>query len=429
MKEKHMNSSLSKCICIGLILSCALTEQLFAAATPEECIPTDLEQHIVEAALTTKPYSPLTQWLMQLYQSFDYSPVVTFSAHKEGIFSVAISHDGSKLVTGSWDGTAKIWNMSDGSLIATLAGHTGAILSVAISSDGSKIVTGSDDKTAKIWNMSDGSLITTLSGHGGEIIAVAISPDGSKIVTTGYGPAKLWDMFDGSLIATLHHPYAWVTSVAISPDGSKIVTGSREDLTAKVWNMFDHSLITSLSGHNKPIASVAISGSKIVTGSYDTTAKVWNMFDGSLIATLPDNPDLIWGSSVISVAINVDGSKIATAGYGSKIWSMPDSLFVTLDDHKVLIRSVAISPDGSKVVTGSSDRTAKIWNMPQDLFETLKKLTLKQISFLAWLHGLIINEKKADFTKLTFENAPYINQYLQLPPLIKDMVKRFVKFK
>ena len=159
MKGKNMNYSLPKHICIGMMLSFALTGRLFAAAPQEmEHLPVHIEQQIVEAALTTQPYSKLVQWLVQLYETIAAIPIATLSGHTDWIKSVAISPDGSKIVTGSDDKTAKIWNVADGSLIATLSGHTAEITSVAISSDGSKVVTGSKDGTAKIWNMSDGSL-------------------------------------------------------------------------------------------------------------------------------------------------------------------------------------------------------------------------------------------------------------------------------
>ena len=192
-------------------------------------------------------------------------------------------------------------------------------------------------------------------------------------------------MSDGSLITTLSGHASDIISVAISPDGSKIVTGSC-DHTAKIWNMSDGSLVRTLSGHADVITSVAISpdGSKVVTGSYDKTAKIWNMSDGSLITTL--------------------------------------------SGHKSGIISVAISPDGSKVVTGSSDNTARIWNLLPRLFETLKKLTLKQVRLLEWLHELAIKGKKANFTISTPTTYLYKKQYDLLPQLIQDMVKRYVKF-
>ena len=67
---------------IGVMLSLAVTEQISSAAAQEEYLPPHLEQQIVEAALTSKPYSPLTEWLMQLYQSLTSTPIATLSGHK-----------------------------------------------------------------------------------------------------------------------------------------------------------------------------------------------------------------------------------------------------------------------------------------------------------------------------------------------------------
>ena len=90
--------------------------------------------------------------------------------------------------------------------------------------------------------------------------------------------------------------------------------------------------------------------------------------------------------------------KIATGSQDrtAKVWNMSDGLLViaTLDGHAGRITSVAISHNGSKVVTGS-DKTAKIWNLQPDLFETLKKLTLKQVIFLTWLHDLVSKGEKS----------------------------------
>jgi len=69
-------------------------------------------------------------------------------------------------------------------LLYTLAGpngHTSAVNSVAFSSDGSQVVTGSDDRTAKIWNVADGTLAHTLAGHTGGLNSVAFRPDGSQV--------------------------------------------------------------------------------------------------------------------------------------------------------------------------------------------------------------------------------------------------------
>jgi WD40 repeat protein len=69
------------------------------------------------------------------------------------VTAVAVSADGKKVVSGSEDGTVKIWDAESGTELHTLSGHSDYVDEVAVSADGMKIVTGSEDGTVKIWNM------------------------------------------------------------------------------------------------------------------------------------------------------------------------------------------------------------------------------------------------------------------------------------
>ena len=109
--------------------------------------------------------------------------VITLSGHQDRVTAVAITPDNTNVVTGSWDGTAKIWSRLTGILRHTLVGHNAEINTVAVSFDGKYIVTGSWDNTAKIWNRHTGELLHTLVGHTDGIISVVITPDNSKIIT------------------------------------------------------------------------------------------------------------------------------------------------------------------------------------------------------------------------------------------------------
>ncbi len=78
---------------------------------------------------------------------------------------MAWSPDGSKIASGSYVDSVKIWNAAAGASIATLTGHSDYVVSVAWSPDGSKIASGSDDESVKIWNAAAGTSIMTLTGH------------------------------------------------------------------------------------------------------------------------------------------------------------------------------------------------------------------------------------------------------------------------
>ncbi|RYH07702.1 WD40 repeat domain-containing protein, partial [archaeon] len=107
----------------------------------------------------------------------------TLQGHDAYVTSVCISPDGSRIVSGSWDKTIKIWDASSGECVQTLRGHDNRVTSVCISPDGSRIVSGSWDETIKIWDASSGECVQTLRGHDNRVTSVCISPDGSRIVS------------------------------------------------------------------------------------------------------------------------------------------------------------------------------------------------------------------------------------------------------
>ena len=285
----------------------------------------------------------------------------TLQGHTATVVLVAFSPDGSMVATGSNDQTVKVWNAQTGKLLHMLQGHTQGVFSVAFSPDGRLIVTGSLDKTVKVWNAQTGEPLHTLQGHNGMVTSVAFSPDGSMVATGSYDrTAKLWNVQTGECLRTLEGHTKIVNSVAFSPDGRLIVTGS-SDKTVKVWNAQTGEPLHTLQGHNNMVTSVAFSpdGSMVATGSYDRTAKLWNVQTGKCLHTLQGHFNF-----VNSVAFSPDGSMLVTGSLDkmAKVWDVQTGQCLhTLQGHAANITSVAFSPDRSMVVTGSDDRTAKIW--------------------------------------------------------------------
>jgi WD40 repeat protein/serine/threonine protein kinase len=277
--------------------------------------------------------------------------------------SVAFSPDGTRIVTGSGDKKARVWDARTGTPQLELKGHTNMVWSVAFSPDGTRIVTGSLDNTAKVWDARTGMPLLELKEHPGEVLSVAFSPDGTRIFTGGqFSTAKVWDARTGTPQLELKGHTDNVTSVAFSPDGTRIVTGSW-DKTAKVWDAKTGTPLLELIGHTKGVLSVAFSpdGTRIVTGSFDKTAKVWDAQTGTLQLTLKAHTE----EGVWSVAFNPDGTRIVTGGQDTtaKVWDAKTGTpLQELKAHTSPVKSVAFSPDGTRIVTGSEDNTAKVWD-------------------------------------------------------------------
>jgi hypothetical protein len=219
-------------------------------------------------------------WLCNRY----HEELLTLKGHADDVFSVAFSPDGKRVVTGSNDNTAKIWDAANGTELLTLNGHGSGVRSVAFSPDGRRVVTGSFDKTAKLWDGQSGQELLTLKGHADGVFSVAFSPDGRRVVTGGGDKtAKIWDAENGQELLTLKGHGDILFSAAFSPDGRRVVTGSF-DKTAKLWDGQSGQELLTLKGHADRVRSVAFSpdGRRVVTGSLDKTAKLWTAVDLNL---------------------------------------------------------------------------------------------------------------------------------------------------
>ena len=108
-----------------------------------------------------------------------------------GVSSVDFSPDGKIILTGSYDKTARLWDLQ-GNVLQVYKGHEDNVFSVAFSPDGKSILTGSVDKTARIWDL-QGNVLQIFKGHEYNVASVAFSPDGKSILTGSWDKtARLW---------------------------------------------------------------------------------------------------------------------------------------------------------------------------------------------------------------------------------------------
>src|SRR5262249_50519485 len=126
-----------------------------------------------------------------------------------------------------------------GKEIAILKGHTGALFSAAFSGDGRRVVTASFDDTARMWDAESGKEIAVLKSRTG-VLSAAFSGDGKRVVTASLD-AGIWDAESGKKIAVLKS-LSSVSSAAFSGDGKRVVTASRDN-TARIWDVTWATLI------------------------------------------------------------------------------------------------------------------------------------------------------------------------------------------
>jgi WD40 repeat protein len=135
------------------------------------------------------------------------------------------------LVAGGF--VACIWN-PDSDARQILKGHNQPVGSAFFSPDGKRVVTGSHDRTARIWDVASGRELTVLKGHEGPVTFVRWSPDGKWIVTVGRDrTARIWDAATGQEIVTLRRQEQEFHAATFSNDGRQVLAESWAD--ARLW--------------------------------------------------------------------------------------------------------------------------------------------------------------------------------------------------
>ena len=342
--------------------------------------------------------------------------------HSHGVWDVDVTPTGDTAVSVSEDGTMRTWDLKTGEPLRTFAnpGSSPWIRCVAVSPDGRTAVTGDGDggeamvrtwslketlgarqlragegdllvapsrsqdghgfalstspvaplaataaveNRVTLWDLPTGKPLRILDGHGGLVRTVAFSRSGQQLVSGGNDKAAiLWDVGTGRVLQTLEVGPGGVSSAAVSTDGSLLLTSDHTRL--RVWEAATGRQRSAWKTHRGgySITQLAISpdARHAFTSSYDATIRMWDLATGAECQVFGGHRQWMRG-----LALSRDGTLIVSANDDRriKVWRVGGPEIREMNGHAAHIYCVAATPDGSRVLSGSEDRTVRLWDV------------------------------------------------------------------
>ncbi len=279
----------------------------------------------------------------------------------DAVTSLALSGDGNAFVSGCADKSVRLANATNDQVIREFKGANAGIESVALSPNGALIAAGTADKRMLIWQANDGRLLANAPGP---VTGLAFHPNSNQLLTGGSdGSLKLWAM-PPLPERTLAHPDA-VRAAIVSVDGKRMFTAGADKIV-RAWNLPDgQAPERQYSGHTAAVNAVALSadGMYLASAGDDETIRFWNQSNGQQTGLIGAH-----SGPVTSLAFHNSGQVLSASTDGTiKLWQQPGEN--KLLAHPGQVTSAVLSPDGSRLLTGCSDKQVRLWNLSNGQIE------------------------------------------------------------
>jgi len=292
-----------------------------------------------------------------LLLSLAFAPALAqLRGHGGPVRALAISPDGTRAVSGSFDTSAVRWSLARNVAEQVLRFHDGAVNAVAYLKDG-RIVTAGADAHIALWSAGKQAPDVVLDGHSAPIAGLAVSPDGQWLASASWDHSvRLWPLAGGPP-RVLEGNAQNVNGVAFSADGKEVVSAGY-DATIRIWRLADGGV--SIRNLPTPLNTVAVAADgEIVAAGAD--GKVYFLSPGGEVRGEVEAAK----TPIIAVAISPDGKLVAAAGIRGSVAIIDRAtrrLNNTLIGPGLPVWSVAFFPDSRTLLTGGTDRMIRRWD-------------------------------------------------------------------
>jgi NACHT domain- and WD repeat-containing protein len=285
-----------------------------------------------------------------------------FEGHEKGISCLSWSHDGSLLVSGSFDATIRIWDVESSLCLHLLSDHSADIQAVQCcpvsQKQGTRFLSGSVDQTLRIWDLIDDQAVCAkVLGDVSAVMSVCWSPNGLFFASATWdGLVRVWDAASLLQIFELKGHCQAVHGLSWSPDSLWLASGSR-DASIRIWNVETSAQVAVL--HHRMDSTRAVSsvlwspcGRWLFDAARDFSIRQWCTASWTIVLTRNIHSESAMSLSAVPAAppLILSSSRDCTV----RLWN-PELMVPNVENVQYKIRRIAWNPKSNTLLCGSSD--------------------------------------------------------------------------
>lgn len=301
------------------------------------------------------------------------APVDTFYNYFPGPNNLAFSPDGLQMLI-AYDNNQFSVHALNGDSLQSFIGHSGGINSLSFSADGRRLLSGSVDRTARLWEFGKATSIVTLRGHKDEINSAVFAPQTDLfqrpliLTASADGSARLWELKQDSLMLELRGHKAPIIQACFSPDGLSVLTASR-DSTARLWQYPQKSPQRTYNWSNRAVYKLKYlkPGESVFSAAREPAPVLWRMPEGEMLQKFEAHK-----ARTLALAVHSSDSLLFSGSLSGEVHihrlnGLPTTL---VQAHPEAINDIITGSDF--LITASADSTLRRFNFQGDLLHTYR---------------------------------------------------------
>jgi len=293
---------------------------------------------------------------ISLWDTLTGKHIRTFEGQTSVVHALAFSQNGTKLASGAEDGTGVVWDVSTGMRLHKIVDEQHMqIFAVRFAPSSGELITAGDNATIKFWDLSSEEMSYAIHGHTGSIRDLAISSDNKWLATAAQDQtARVWDL------SLRYKDFSNLSEIGYNPNGpilsgdAQFAAGIGANEKIKIWNRETGKAQCDLRMQDKPIVAITfVPGVDQVLILSNTDLTFYNQFTGEPIRSIPAK-----AAYAAALAMSADQAFVAIANSGDvpRIIEVATGRAIPTNiATRAPYRSLAFSPDGTRLAVGDSD--------------------------------------------------------------------------